>query len=92
MWPRDAYVGQHVVAIIDAEDSVTGARLSKGTVYTVHDVAIYRESHVYIGLSELPDYYAHHSILKPVDPAQIDVFRRMLKNVPNDKVMDRSDA
>lgn len=92
MWPRDAYSGQHVVALRDVVDPNTGAKLTKGTVYTVYDVVIYRESHVYIGLSELPDYYAHHSILKPVDPAQIDVFRRMLKNVPNDKVMDRSDA
>lgn len=95
MWPRDAYVGQHVVAIRSLSDPETGERLERGKVYTIREIMVHdfvaTEGVVYFALREIVSNIVRYDAVRPVDESRLDVFREMLKNAHN-KNLDRLDA
>jgi hypothetical protein len=91
MWPRDAYVGQRVVALKTSQSVNSKEQLTKDVVYTILDITIHY-GYVYIGLVEIPGHTVHSDLLRPVDETKLDVFRSMLKNVPNGKNVEREHA
>lgn len=90
MWPRDAYVGQHVVAIESLSDHVAGERLERGKVYTIREITTVKGV-VYFALREIVSNIVRYDAVRPVDESRLDVFRGMLKNAHN-KNLDRLDA
>lgn len=82
MWPRDAYVGQHVVALqtVHWRDSVAFG-LEKGKVYTiraVHLVEMFNNA-VYLSLHDDTTIITRADLVRPVDESRLDVFRAALK-------------
>lgn len=91
MWPRDAYVGQRVVAVVTAHDQILDVKVTKGTIYTIGEIAVHFKFHVYFGITELSGFRIHHSLFRPVDESRLDVFREILRHA-KDKNLDRANA
>lgn len=108
MWPRDAYVGQHVVCVDDdwggyADQAVTmGCRLpEKPRVYTIRQIAECIDGVGFRLIEIVNPKVARYgkeeptfcaSQFKPLDESRLDVFRRMLKDAPKSKNVVREDA
>lgn len=107
MWPRDAYVGQRVVCVSDdwgpyaARSEQRGTKLpSVNRVYTIRAIELVGgEIGLYfvelinpkIAMNGTEQCFIAANF-KPVDESRLDVFREMLKNVPNRKDVVRPET
>lgn len=88
MWPRDAFVGQHVAALANLR--FEGAVLERGKVYTIESIMPHpiHRAVLYFGLNGHGNIVTHFALVRPLDNSKLEVFR----NVPHHKNVSREPA